>query len=285
MENRVTKDMNGELTRPLAGEEIMLALKQMHPLKSPGPDGCLITDNVLVAYEINHFLSQKRQGQSNYASLKLDFGFLRPERGIRQGDPLSPYLFLFYTEALSHLIQQAESQGTIQGISVSSQAPRVSYLLFTDDTMIFCKASPKAILEIHRILKLFEGTFGLKINLEKSAILFHLNTLVQSRETLANVFGVIVKRKHDKYLCLPSMVGRSKCKVIEGLKHRIWQKINGWAMKKLSQSGRAVLIKPVLQAIPSYIMTYFDILESILRELEAMMANFFWQGGGDTKIH
>ncbi|KAL0449288.1 UNVERIFIED_CONTAM: hypothetical protein Slati_1485200 [Sesamum latifolium] len=226
MESRVTEDMNGELTRPFAEDEITFALKQMHPLKSPGPD-----------------------------------------------------------EALSHLIRQAKSQGTIQGISISSQAPRVSHLLFADDTMIFCKATPTAILDIQGILKLFERAFGYKINLEKSAIVFSHNTPVQNREILANVLRVMVKDKHDKYLDLPSTVGQSKCELFEGLKDRIWLKINSWAMKKLSQVGHAVLLKSVLQAIPSYIMMCFDIPEGILSELEAMMANFFWQYGGETKIH
>ncbi|KAL0355187.1 UNVERIFIED_CONTAM: hypothetical protein Sradi_3965600 [Sesamum radiatum] len=190
--------------------------------------GRLITDNVIIAYEVNHCLSHKISGQNGYASLKLDiskaydrvewnflesvllrigfnpkfvalimmcvtsvsfsfllngdqFGFLYPERGIRQVDPLSPYLFLFCAEALSHLIRQAEAQGEIQGVSVSLRAPRISHLLFADDTMIFCQTSSEALLAIKEILHKYELASGLKINLSKSAFVFSKNVQIENR--------------------------------------------------------------------------------------------------------
>ncbi|KAL0434015.1 UNVERIFIED_CONTAM: hypothetical protein Slati_2735800 [Sesamum latifolium] len=115
--------------------------------------------------------------------------------------------------------------------------------------------------------------------------MFTRNTPSPVRDELAHVLGVIVKQTHVKYLGLPSTVGRPKREVFEGVKDRFWQKLNGWATKKRSQAGRVVLIKSVLQAIPSYVMKCFEILESNLKELEGMMAIFFWQGGGEAKIH
>ncbi|KAL0463003.1 UNVERIFIED_CONTAM: putative mitochondrial protein [Sesamum latifolium] len=203
------------------------------------------------------------------------FGFLRPERGIRQGDPLSPYLFLFCAKVLSHLLQQAEIKGEIQGVAVARHAPQVSHLLFADDTMIFFEATHKAICTVKEILLKFEMASVLKINLEKSAVVFSSNVHITRQEELATILGVGVKRKHDKYLGLPSVVGRAKRDVFEGLKDRCWQKLNGWATKKLSQAGRVTLIKSVLQAIPSYIMNCFEIPKGTLKELERMMANFF----------
>ncbi|KAL0444505.1 UNVERIFIED_CONTAM: putative mitochondrial protein [Sesamum latifolium] len=126
---------------------------------------------------------------------------------------------------------------------------------------------------------------SLKINLEKSAVVFNSNVNSTRQEELATILGVGVKRKHDKYLGLPSVVGRLKRDVFEGLKDRCWQKLNGWATKKLSQVGRVTLIKSVLQVIPSYIMNCFEIPEGTLKDLEWMMAKFFWHGGGESKIH
>ncbi|KAL0284647.1 UNVERIFIED_CONTAM: putative mitochondrial protein [Sesamum angustifolium] len=96
--------------------------------------GRLITNNVLVAYEMNHYLAHKYE--MLFGQL---FGHSHPERGLRQGDLLSPYLFLFCVEALSLLISLAEANGDIRGVAVSRHGPRVSNLLFADDTLIFAK--------------------------------------------------------------------------------------------------------------------------------------------------
>ncbi|KAL0449106.1 UNVERIFIED_CONTAM: hypothetical protein Slati_1467000 [Sesamum latifolium] len=84
------------------------------------------------------------------------------------------------------------------------------------------------MVEIKGILSMFEAVLGLKFNLDKSAIVFSRNTPPHIRAELASIIGVAVKDKHDKYLGLPSTVGRSKREVFEGLKDRYWQKLNGW---------------------------------------------------------
>lgn len=68
-------------------------------------------------------------------------GHITPKRGIRQGDPLSPYLFLLCAEGLSTLIQQAVGRGQMDGISVCREGPKISHLFFTDDSLIFHKAT------------------------------------------------------------------------------------------------------------------------------------------------
>ena len=81
-------------------------------------------------------------------------GKIVPLRGIRQGDPISPYLFLLCAEGLSAMLKNEESEGHIKGVAVCRGAPRVSHLLFADDSIIFCRAS---IAEYERVLKVLEG--------------------------------------------------------------------------------------------------------------------------------
>ncbi|KAK4394177.1 hypothetical protein Sango_1888500 [Sesamum angolense] len=142
--------------------------------------GHLIFDNVLVAYEVNHYLAHKYQGletifvalimlcvSSVSFSLILNgssFGCLRPGRGLRQGDPLSPYLFLFCAEAFSGLVRRPEVEGSICGVRVSRSGTRVSYLLFADDTLIFCDATREAIRAIRELLTKFEGATATPIS-------------------------------------------------------------------------------------------------------------------------
>ncbi|XP_026397136.1 uncharacterized protein LOC113291867 [Papaver somniferum] len=98
--------------------------------------------------------------------------FCKPSRGLIQGDPLSSYLFLLCTEALSRYLIHAESQSLIHGIILCSDAPSISHLLFSDDCMIFCKANMK---ECHNLIKIFQDfsqTSRKMINFAKSGIFF-----------------------------------------------------------------------------------------------------------------
>ncbi|KAL0312259.1 UNVERIFIED_CONTAM: hypothetical protein Sradi_5625200 [Sesamum radiatum] len=213
------------------------------------------------------------------------FGFLRPRRGLRQGDPLSPYLFLFCAEAFNGLIRKAEVEGRIRGVAVSRHTSPISHLLFADDTLIFCEASTEGLRCISEILAIYERGSGLKIKLQKPAMVVSRNVEVNQRVELAHILGVEVVEKHAKYLGLPTVAWRSKRELFEGIKDRFWCKLHSWSAKQLSQADRAILIITVLQTIPNYAMSCFRFPDSVLRELESILADFFWQGGNVAKIH
>jgi hypothetical protein len=86
-----------------------------------------------------------------------------------------------------------------------------------------------------------------------------------------------------KYLGLPSMIGRSKKAIFNFIKDRVWKKINSWSSKCLSKVGREVLIKSVLQSIPTYFMSLFTLLSSLCDEIEKMMNSFWWGHSGAQK--
>ncbi|KAL0361693.1 UNVERIFIED_CONTAM: hypothetical protein Sradi_3853800 [Sesamum radiatum] len=91
--------------------------------------------------------------------------------------------------------------------------------------------------------------------------------------------------KHDKYLDLPTVEGRSRRELFESIKDSIWSKLQCWLVKKLSQAERAVLLKIVLQSRPTYAMSCYRLSDSLLKELEGSMADFFWHSGEVSKIH
>ena len=68
-------------------------------------------------------------------------GNIIPGRGLRQGDPLSPYLFLLCAMGLQCLIQKAEASGDIKGVAICRHGPRISHLFFADDNVLFCRAT------------------------------------------------------------------------------------------------------------------------------------------------
>lgn len=161
--------------------------------------GCLITDNVLIAYECVHFLRHKK-GKTGDCAVKLDMakaydrvewayllrvlekmGFpeswcslimrcvssvsfsvrvngvftesFKPTRGIRQGDPISPYLFLLCSEGLSCMLKNIGPLYVSRGVRVSRNAPWISHLLFADDCLIFTQASRRGADRVAKILE------------------------------------------------------------------------------------------------------------------------------------
>ena len=78
----------------------------------------------------------------------------RPSRGLRQGDPISPYLFLLAAEGLSCLLKAHDSG--VEGISVAPTAPSVNHLLFADDSLLFFKGNLEQALNIKGMLSAYE---------------------------------------------------------------------------------------------------------------------------------
>ena len=103
-------------------------------------------------------------------------GFIQPTRGIHQGDPLSPFLFLLCTEGLHGLIQHAANMGEIKGFPLCWRCPALTHLLFADESLLFCRATSDECRKIIDILEKYEGESGQKVNKNKTTIFFSKST-------------------------------------------------------------------------------------------------------------
>ncbi|KAK4393443.1 putative mitochondrial protein [Sesamum angolense] len=239
-------------------------------------------------------------GRKHFMNLKLDiskaydrvewsflrkFGSIIPQRELRQGDPLSPYLFLLCTESLCSLFRAANDRGTIPGVAVCRGAPCISHLLLADDTMVFCPATLSTVQAVRFVLDTYKLASGQEINLHKSSAVFSRNTPRDTRQNLVTVLGIRLENKHEVYLGLPALAYRSKKALFAALKDRIWKRVQGWQEKSLSQAGKTILIQAVVQAIPSYAMSCFKLPKYLLQEFQALAANFFWHDGDRRRIH
>ena len=204
-------------------------------------------------------------------------------RGLRQGDPLSPYLFIICVEGLSSLIRDAETRGVLTSTRICRRAPPVSHLLFAEDYFLFFKADVGEVNVMKNILSIYETSSGQAISLPKSEIYCSRNVLDPLKQTITNILGVHVVLGTGKYLGLPSMIGKDRNATFAYIKDRVWNKINSWNGKCLSKVGREVMIKSVLQAIPSYVISIFHLPSTLVDSIEKMMNTFWWCHGRTTQ--
>nr|KYP42577.1 hypothetical protein KK1_036020 [Cajanus cajan] len=202
--------------------------------------------------------------------------------GLRQGDPLSPYLFILGMEGLSSLIHKAELLGNMHGIQICRGAPKMHHLMFADDVFLFFQASEKETNEVATILKTFEVASSQAINYDKSEVFLNRHAPPTTHIMLYNTLHVQKCVTTGKYLGIPSMIGRNKNEVFRFIKERIWKKLQSWSHKSLSKAGKETLIKAILQALPSYAMSVFMIPNRTIDEIEKLL-NAFWWGANSNK--
>jgi len=145
-------------------------------------------------------------------------GNIKSTRGIRQGDPISPYLFLLCAESLSSLIQHAVNTGVFTEVPTSMRGPRLSHLFFADDSMSFYKANSVEWRHLFRILGTYEVGSGQKFNIQKTAIFFNRNTSAEKREEILSLSGLTKANRIDTYLGLPCLVGKSRVQAFNSIK-------------------------------------------------------------------
>ncbi|XP_030958826.1 uncharacterized protein LOC115980745 [Quercus lobata] len=126
-----------------------------------------------------------------------------PSRGIRQGDPISPYLFLLCMEFLGAQITKMCEDNKWDMVRASRNGPSFSHVLFADDILLFAKANTKNCNSIMEVLNNFCNLAGQKVNYGKSRIFFSPNVPARRRRPMCRKLGIIATNNLGKYLGFP----------------------------------------------------------------------------------
>jgi hypothetical protein len=207
----------------------------------------------------------------------------RPTRGIRQGDPISPYLFLICSEGLSCLLREIVPRHISRGVRVSVHAPWVSHLLFADDCIVFSQASQRGDDRLREILEIYNRGSGQLVNQDKSAIFFCENCSSESKEEFRNRLDIHREALAEKYLGLPTSVGRKTNEVFEYLPTRVKGLIGSWSGREASYAGREILLKSVAQAVPIFSMSCFLSPLDTCKKMRQAIANYWWGSTADNR--
>ncbi|RVW90400.1 Transposon TX1 uncharacterized 149 kDa protein [Vitis vinifera] len=164
-------------------------------------------------------------------------GWVKASRGLRQGDPLSPFLFTIVADVLSRMLLKAEERNVLEGFRVGRNRTRVSHLQFADDTIFFSSTREEDLMTLKSVLLVFGHISGLKVNLDKSNI-YGINLEQNHLSRLAVMLDCKASGWPILYLGLP-LGGNPKASgfwdpVIE----RISRRLDGWQKAYLSFGGK-----------------------------------------------
>ncbi|KAL4298591.1 hypothetical protein AHAS_Ahas17G0016200 [Arachis hypogaea] len=263
------------------------------PNQSSFIQGRMIHDNIIIAKEMVHEM-RKMNEKECYMVVKIDFekaydrkclgefgipqhmldvimaenecktdGF-QPTRGIRQGDPISPYLFVIAMDKLSQLIEEKVNRKIWKPIKAGRNGPLISHLLFADDLLLFAKADTSQMGVILDSLRDFRLASELK------------NVNVATRSAITNLSGFDEATELEKYLGAMLTNSRKKKDKYKNTLERVKSKLKGWKAHCLSIAGRVTLEQTVISPSINHDMMHSVIPTGICNEIEKLQRKFIW---------
>uniref|UniRef100_J3LFX9 CCHC-type domain-containing protein n=1 Tax=Oryza brachyantha TaxID=4533 RepID=J3LFX9_ORYBR len=198
----------------------------------------------------------------------------KPSRGLRQGDPLSPLMFVLVMDVLHDMIAKATDRGILSMIDRSLQGPAIS--LYANDAVIFFPPTEEDAAAIRGILLAFGEATGLTPNLTKSSI-----SPIRCQEEAAMVANYLQCKIQEfpvTYLGLPLSLRRLTKSDLQPTLDRFAKKVSGWKPKLLSPGDRLTLINSVLMALPVHILSVLELPQWTIKEINRKCRGFLWKG-------
>ncbi|XP_021866236.1 uncharacterized protein [Spinacia oleracea] len=207
----------------------------------------------------------------------------KPKCGLRQGDPLSPYIFIMCMEVLSRRMLALQEIGSGRGLKIGRRSPRINHLFFADDALFFFHATPDSCVNLRKALDEFSLISGEVVSLEKSFVTFSPNTPRRFISFMRRPLGMKNKFAMGTYLGCPMDVDGRSSQKFEFLIDRIAKKLSSWKFISISQAGKIILVNSIIVAMASHVMSLFLIPRGSLSRITSLFTKFIWSTSMDRK--
>ncbi|XP_026416790.1 uncharacterized protein LOC113312247 [Papaver somniferum] len=208
-------------------------------------------------------------------------GFFSVRRGLKQGDPLSPLLFVLMEDVLSRNITQLVESGKLTPM-VIRRGIHPTHMFFADDVFIFCNGAKKSLDNLMSLLDRYQSSSGQVINKLKRKC-FVDGVCEGKKHQIGERINMEITKFPDKYLGIIIAPGRVKSSMVWHLVEIFQSKLAAWKGRLFSFQDRLVLIKSVLCSVPLYNMAIYRWPTSVIKICEKIMRNFLWSGDSEVR--
>jgi len=304
LSNRISENQSGFVRGRSISENIMLAQEIIHGIKKPKEgDNVVIKLDMAKAYDRVSWaytcMIMRKMGFSeffidviwrimsnNWYSVIINgarHGFFHSTRGLKQGDPFSPALFILGAEVLSRMLNNIYLNQNYQGFHMEPRGPQINHLSFADDVIIFTSGKRLDIQLIMKTLITYEQVSNQLINRDKSHFMIPVDSPQDITDIIKAETGFTQKDSPINYLGCPLYIGGQRIIYYSQLVDKVAKRISGWQSRLLNFGGRLILVKHVLQSIPIHTMAAISPPKTTLQYIKSLTADFFWGREKDKK--
>ncbi|WMV49350.1 hypothetical protein MTR67_042735 [Solanum verrucosum] len=276
LERLISENQSGFIKGRLIHENVLLTQEIAHGIKQYNKGGNVIMKlDMAKAYDkMSWYFLMSVMKQFGFSGIWLDMiwriianvwysilingnrvGFFSSSHGLKQGDPLSPSLFIIGSELLSRMLNSLNSHEHFTPFSMNFNGPVINHLAYADDIVIFSGGNNKSIKLIKHQIRRYEKASGQQVNDAKSFFITAPKTDSIRINRLRRVTGYMDNTFPFTYLGCPIYNGKKNLSYFDGMLAKIVKRLNGWQCNMLSHGGKVILIKHVLQSVPIYTLS------------------------------